>query len=212
MVGSLLIKWTIRLSLICYAVYLGGWLYAPNRRWPATSRLIWTFGCVLFDVHVLCAFHFRHHWSHAAAWRHTAERTHEMLGFAFGDGIFFSYLFLALWTADVLWLWARPPVLTEPPASFTSGSSTNPVQAGASPMPPSQHLMPQTPVWRILVHLFLLFIAINGAVVFEAGPTRLVGIPALLTLAGLAGCRVYNRHVFTKTKCPLPEVRYPAEV
>src|SRR6185503_10143401 len=43
-----------------------------------------------------------------AAYLDTAKQTQEKIGFAFGGGIYFSYLFLALWVADVAWRWLSP--------------------------------------------------------------------------------------------------------
>src|SRR5438270_10441787 len=112
MLGVLLTKWTVRLALICYVVYLAGGLSHLNCHWPRAARAVWTLGCFLFTVHVACAFHFYHQWSHAVVWRFTAERTKQLLGFEFGDGIYFSYVFLVLWIVDVLWLWVSPRLRT----------------------------------------------------------------------------------------------------
>lgn len=179
MIGSLLTQWTIRLALACLAAYLAarllqviGRINASVRRepsvlpiihqpktylqtidccrmftsaaaWETLLRSIWTVGCVLFIAHVVCAFQFTHHWSHAHAWQHTADETKRMMGVAFGDGIYFSYLFLLLWVADVVTLW----------------------------------LNVRRPLWFVAAaYLFLFFIAFNGAIVFEAGPTRPIGI------------------------------------
>jgi len=207
MFGSLLTKWTIRLSLACYVAYLAGWLWRSGPRWPAAARLIWTVSCVLFDVHVACAFHFHHHWSHAAAWRHTADRTEELMGFAFGDGIFFSYVFLGLWLFDVIWLWFLGPTLsfgtqTEPGRTSLGGSPTGSPPVAARPVPPSSPETLQTPWWRVLVHVFLFFIAFNGAIVFESGPTRWIGIVAVAGLAILAAKRIFQGKSVAKTKCP----------
>jgi hypothetical protein len=56
-----------------------------------------------------------------------------------------------------------------------------------------------TPPWRVLVHVFLFFIAFNGAIIFEAGPTRWAGIAACCALAALAGHSGYNRYVRGQT-------------
>src|SRR5262249_20786946 len=101
MPGSLFIAWTIRAALVCYVAYLGGWLTLRDARWLNASRWIWTIGCGLFLAHVAGAFHFVHHWSHAAAWQDTAEQTEKLIGVSFGDGIYFSYLFLVTWVLDV---------------------------------------------------------------------------------------------------------------
>jgi hypothetical protein len=155
------------------------WLTGQAARRPV-ARWVWTTGCGLFLVHVACAFHFYHDWSHAAAWHDTAEQTRELLGVAFGNGIYFSYLFLALWVLDVAWLW-------------TLGSTPFAAAQCASGVPPLAAAEQRTPRWRVLVHAFLLFIAFNGDIVFEAGPTRSAGIVACCGLTALFGSRAYNR-------------------
>jgi len=174
--GALLTSWTIRAALACYAFYVVLAL-AANR--PQSARAVWTTGCGLFVMHVACAFHFYHHWSHAAAWQKTAEETQLLLGIPFGDGIYFSYLFLVLWVCDVLWLW-------------TAGSSQVWSARSASPVPALKAGTSRTPRWRLAVHGFLLFIAVNGAIIFEAGATRIIGIPVVLALAALSVWRAYN--------------------
>lgn len=178
--GELLTRWAVRLALSCFVLYLAGALWGAGRaRWWRVSRWIWTAGCGWMLLHVACAFHFYHHWSHGAAWQSTADETQRMLGVAFGDGIYASYLFLLAWAADVVWLWtfSSPPRAAAMNASGVPGAST---------------IGGQTPIWRLLVHFFLLFIAFNGAIVFEGGPTRWAGIVASLALAALAGRRAYN--------------------
>jgi hypothetical protein len=174
--GDELIRWTIRLALVCYVAYLAGWLVAAGRGrtaggWIHLARGLWTAGCVLFVLHVLAAFHFAHDWSPASAFEKTAVETEALLGFRFGSGIYFSYLFLLVWVADVVWLWRQP--LAGLAGTATSGDS-----------------LPSRPTFswsRLLIHAYLLFIAANGAIVFEAGPTRPAGIVAGVLLAGLAG-------------------------
>ena len=157
MLGTLLTIWTIRLSLAAYALWLGMWLLgsrSPSARW------LYTAACGLFLVHVACAFHFYHHWSHTSALGDTARQTEEMLGVPFGEGIYFSYFFLALWVIDVAWLWLWPRFR---PAWLTAA-----------------------------LQLYLAFIALNGAIVFEAGVTRWIGIPVVVSLGGLAIWRFAN--------------------
>jgi hypothetical protein len=194
MLGVLLTKWTIRLALVCYVTCLAAWLsQRGGPRWQHATRAIWTLGCVLFDVHVACAFHFYHHWSHTIAWQHTAERTRELLGVAVGDGIYFSYLFLVLWIVDVLWLWLPAPkgqaVANRTPSGGSLAASAS---ADAIAVPDSGRGSRTTPRWRVVVHVFLLIIAVNGAIVFEAGPTRWAGIAACLGLGCLIVRRAYN--------------------
>jgi hypothetical protein len=199
MLGSLLTQWTIRLALACLAVYWGGslWLAARstdrrsidrssgNRKTRAEApkftvlQCIWTAGCLLFITHVLCAFHFTHHWSHSHAWEHTAAETQRLMGFSFGDGIYFSYLFLALWVADVALLW----------------------------------LNVQRPTWLAGgIYAFLFFIAFNGAIVFEDGPSRPVGMAVVAILAVVFARYVWKRYSsWTTSKVSVPGTHAEAE-
>jgi hypothetical protein len=171
MLGPLLTNWTIRLALICYAAVLAGEIAAPqSARRSWLARLVWTVGCVLFLCHVDCAFQFYHHLSLAEAYANSAQRTGEMIGFPFGAGIFFSYAFGLLWAGDVLWWWTAPQ-------SYAARS------------------------WWLsnLLHLYLFFIAFNGAVVFEGGPTRWVAGVATLGLLLLLAMRILGRRGATST-------------
>lgn len=173
MPGVLLTSWTIRLALACYVAYLAGWLLVSNRgnwgaSWRAIARWLWTLGCLLFVAHVVCAFQFYHGWSHADAFEKTASETEQLLGVRFGEGIYFSYLFLILWVIDVVAMWKwRSPTVQSP-----------------RPMVAAMH-------W--LLHAYLFFIAFNGAIVFESGPTRWAGIAACLVLGGLAVRAAYTQ-------------------
>ena len=79
-----------------------------------------------------------------------------MLGLRFGEGIYFSYLFMLLWIADGAWWWLRPSSYQARPAKLVGG-----------------------------LVAYLSFIAVNGAIVFEDGITRPVGIVVCVVLAGL---------------------------
>lgn len=72
----------------------------------------------------------------------------------FGQGIYVSYLFTLVWTGDVVWWWFRS-------ASYLSRSSS--ISVG--------------------VHLFMAFIAINGAIIFADGWIRWFGIAAVVLVA-----------------------------
>jgi hypothetical protein len=169
MLGPLLTSWTIRLALLFYAAVLGAEIASPRlvRRWGG-FRWFWTIGCALFLAHVACAFHFYHHWSPAEAYENTALRTGQMLGVEFGAGIYFSYFFAVLWTADAAWWWiARQSYVTRPWWVSTS------------------------------IHAYLFFIAFNGAVVFEAGPTRWFASAGVLGLLLLLLARILGRSPVT---------------
>ena len=191
MLGILLTKWTIRLSLLGYAAYLFCSLTKSAPLHTRALRWLFTIAGGLFVLHVICAFHFYHHWSHAHAWQTTADETQALLGVPYGDGIYFSYLFLALWAADILWLW-----LGSHPSRF-------PLSATNVPQPSLNSL--QTPAWRILVHIYLFFIAFHGAIVFEAGPTRPVGIAFCSVLAGLIALKW---HTSRKQRLAAHELRH----
>ncbi len=148
MLGALATIWTIRLSLLCFFVSLLAWMWSDRlekgRQW---IRVVWGMGFLLFVGHVVCAFHFYHHWSHQAAIADTARQTKEMLGFSFGEGLYFSYLFLIVWGIDSCLQWLAPERLQK------------------------------TPRWlRVSWLLYLVFIAFNGAAVFEGGVSRWGGI------------------------------------
>lgn len=109
--GEFLTRWTIRLALACYVFCLASVIRgrgSTDRQQNQVVRVIWTLGCGLFITHVVAAFGYYHHFSHQAAYDDTARQTREQLGFAFGGGIYFSYVFLALWILDVAWRWLAP--------------------------------------------------------------------------------------------------------
>lgn len=176
--GTLLTHWTIRVALSLYALALAIELrpvirksvtpgdgstdshaQAPRSAAETTADLrcwLWTAACIAFLAHVACAFHFYHGWSHQSALDDTARQTRELMGVAFGRGIWFSYAFALLWVADVLWWWSSS-------ASYQHRST-----------------------WlHGAIHGYMFFIALNGAIVFESGVTRWLGIPVTLLLAVL---------------------------
>lgn len=72
-----------------------------------TARLAWTAGCGLYLLHVLSAFALVHHWSHVAAYEHTADRTAAVVGWRWGGGLYINYAFTLLWLADTTAWWVR---------------------------------------------------------------------------------------------------------
>lgn len=163
-VGPLLISWTVRIALLCYAVATVITLLQPATiHRTQILRPLWTAGALLFVAHVTAAFHFEHHWSHAQAVQSTAIQTEQLIGIPFGQGLWFSYLFVLLWIADAAWSWIQP-----------------------------SKWLNRRPTITLALHAWLFFIAFNGAVVFEAGPTRPAGILVTALLAGLALRRLPN--------------------
>ncbi len=118
------------------------------------ARGCWAGGAVLMWAHVAAAFAAAHDWSHAAAVRETARQTQALTGIDWGGGVWVNYLFAAVWTADALWWCLRPAGYAARPRRLDVG-----------------------------VTAFLGFIAVNGAVVFEDGATRWVGVACCGLLA-----------------------------
>lgn len=108
LLGSTLILWTVRLSVGLYAAALWRYLFVLRRKRQADRiyLILWTASWVMCVIHVLCAFHFEHHWSHAAGLRHTAEMTGRVVGIYWDGGLYINYAFLAWWGLDVGLLWA----------------------------------------------------------------------------------------------------------
>jgi hypothetical protein len=159
--GEVLTRWTVRAALALYAVAVAGQLLRPRTRagW-AGLRWVWTLGCLLYLGHVAGAFHFYHGWSHAAAYAETARRTEELFGIAWGGGLYFNYVFTAVWVGDVVWWWAS-----------ASSYETRPRWLGR------------------VVYGFMAFMAFNGAVVFGTGLVRWAGLAVCLALAVLWGVK-----------------------
>lgn len=156
---------SIGLALIGYWVTLcmlaGGPRSAKASRW---LRGLWTVSCLAFLIHVVSAYHFEYRWDHQEAVTRTAEQTKNLLGVAFGEGLYFNYVFMFVWIADVVFWW--------------SGTDRYPAR----------------PMWlTLIVHGYLFFIAFNGAVVFKSGVTRVVGLLGSAVLAVLLGKRIVTR-------------------
>lgn len=150
-----LVRWSVRIAMLLYVVALAGEIQATRkgereatiRRW---QRICWTLGCLVFLVHVATAFHFQHGWSHRLAMEHTAQVAELVVGWAFGEGIYFSYAFTLLWSLDVAWMWLGPVSREQRARSMT-----------------------------VVLHVFMLTIVVNGAIIFATGPTRWVGLLVL---------------------------------
>jgi hypothetical protein len=143
-----LVRWTVRVAL---AFYVAALAVRPASR---PGRPFWTLGCLWYLAHVAAAFHFHHGWSHAAAYDHTARRTAEVFGLHWGGGLWWNYLFTAVWVADAAWLWVAP-------VSYQWRAR-----------------------WlNLAIHGFLGFLAFNATVVFASGPVRWAGLAATIGLA-----------------------------
>lgn len=156
-----LTHWTARVAMGLYAAGLMGMLL----RWPPARWVfpVWAAGCLVFLLHVGCAFHEVHGWSHAAALHHTAAQTEIVVGFATGAGLYLNYAFLLIWAGDALYWWVRP-----------------------------ERYRARTRWITLTLHGFLFFMAFNATVVFASGPTRWVGLCVSVFLPGV-WCRTRKK-------------------
>lgn len=132
---------------------VGEWRRCAGRGTKAAGRREWTAGALAALGHAAAAFHFRHGWSHTAAAAETARQTVAVTGLDWGGGLYVNYLFLAVWTGDAAWWWLNPETFGRRPKALDRA-----------------------------VHTFLLFMFVNGAVVFARGPIRVVGTAAVLAV------------------------------
>lgn len=171
--GDLATRWTVRVALAGY--FFGAGLStrsaSPARR--KMGRAAWTLGCVCYLAHVACAFHFFHHWSHAAAVERTAEQTALVTGWRWGGGVYVNYAFTAIWLADTIARWLPwPDGKSQPATQVCNGVAT------------------ALPWWpEAAVQAFMWFIVFNAAVVFGHGMVRWFGLAGCLSVLVAAATR-----------------------
>lgn len=152
MIGDLLTRWTIRIALGCWVAGCGLEMSRDNTRRGPLQMWLWVVGCVFYWLHVLAAYHYFHDWSQQAAFESVRQQSAEVVGVGFGYGIIFNWLFGFVWIADCLWLWLR---------HRSVGRETN---------------EPRGNRWHIAAQAFMLFMWLNGAIVFATGAIRWVSI------------------------------------
>ncbi|MCA1563668.1 MAG: hypothetical protein LC804_26605 [Acidobacteria bacterium] len=146
--GELLTRGSIWIAVVMYAASEGALRRAgQSPRAEPMARWFWTCGCVAYLVHVLAAFHAFFDWSHARAYADTARQTQQMIGVPYGAGIYFNYVFTALWLSETVWWWSAPAQFRRRPRAV-----------------------------GIIIRGFFLFIVFNGAIVFATGGSRWLGI------------------------------------
>lgn len=150
-------------AIVAFVFYVGSILLrlmagnGGNRRPMDGSRLLWIAGSVIFVVHVVCAFHFVHHWSHGHAFAATARQTAHATGVASGEGLYLNYALTIIWLADAAWWWR----------------SRLGYEKRARPIG-----------W--LVHGFMAFMWFNATVVFGHGLARSLGVAGCVQLIAAA--------------------------
>ncbi|MEW4487662.1 hypothetical protein AB1L42_06245 [Thalassoglobus sp. JC818] len=116
------VHWTARLMVVCYLlrvmIDLRSGSLAPDHNSQSRARVLWTIGCVLFLTHLSFAFAFIHHFDHAHAYQHTAERTAKVIGVEWGGGIYVNHAFAIFWIYDVLRWWTRGVESARIPRSY----------------------------------------------------------------------------------------------
>jgi hypothetical protein len=143
-----LVRTTMILATVAWAA--GEALMRRSASSDRLARAMWTIGIALALVHVGLAFHFVYAWDHEAAVVATADQAADRFGWGWRGSIYFNYVFLAVWLADVGWWWLAPQ-------SHASRSA-------------------RLEVARLAVFAFMF---LNGAVIFASGVGRLVGIVSL---------------------------------
>ena len=151
--------WAVRgtawLAMASY--FVGAILLLRARGRPTRARAArwaWAAGCDFYFWHVLAAFHFRHDWSHSNAVAHVAQQSGELIGRPIEAGIWFNYALLLVWIIDAAWLWI------DERGYFHRSKSIS---------------------WAL--HSFILFMIINGAIVFAPAEVRWPSAAALGVLA-----------------------------
>lgn len=149
-VGVEITRWAARVAVSGWLVWVILVLLGSRSR---QARWAWTLGLVAHLLHVVFAFHAIHHWSHQAAWEHTAQMTERVVGFGWGAGVWVNYVFTLAWLVDVAWSWSGPVDR----------------RRGA--------------VHAWLAYGFSAFMFVNATVVFGVwGGWKLVGVPAAIAV------------------------------
>jgi len=99
--GEHLMLWTVRAGVACYVIALWRWLFFTVRPDRVYLRF-WFAAWLLCVIHVVCAFHFRHHWNHDTALQHTADMTERVVGLKWGGGLYINYIFLLCWGCSAI--------------------------------------------------------------------------------------------------------------
>ena len=161
-VGEMLTRNTVRLALAWYAAALWLMIRMQPQDWSAESpRGRLARWCWTWGLASFLV-HVAFAFHFYHQWAHAHAVAHTQEASGFGEGLYFSYLFTLLWAADVAWWWLTSERYASRPRAVDRG-----------------------------LHAFMLLMVFNGAVVYESGPIRWVGIAIF---AGLAGTWLVARH------------------
>ena len=138
--------WAIRFALILMVGVLILEAFGKSKI-DRSLATSWFIGAVLSLCHSAGALATFHQGSQSLAFQATEEQTKELLGIQIGAGLFVNYAFVLVWIADACIRLFIPARYCQFPAAYA-----------------------------LSVQSFLVFIAINGAIVFQQGWTRWIGI------------------------------------
>jgi hypothetical protein len=152
---DLIVRGTIWTALALFVAGEAGRQLALTRGRPVPWALpVFASGALLCALHFVAVFQWHHAWSHESAVAATAVQTAALFGIGWGGGVWFNYVFLALWAGDAI-AWARDPL-----------SATRPPSRGA---------------W--IRRSFYALIIVNAAVVFVPWPMQVLGVAICAVLA-----------------------------
>jgi hypothetical protein len=153
-VGDALTRNTVRLSLAWYAAAVGLMLFLEPADWPVGTTRGWAARwCWTWGL-ICFLVHLAMAFHYFHHWSHADAFERTRQVSGVGEGIYVSYLFTLLWCADVAYWWLAP-----------------------------QRYAARSAWIDRTLHAFMLFIVLNGTVVFESGPIRWAGLLGLAALA-----------------------------
>ena len=117
------------------------------------TAILWLVGALLSMYHSLGSIATIYHGSQTMAFEATAQETEELLGIRFGAGLYVNYAFVFVWLVDALIRVVSPAIYRQLPKAY-----------------------------RYFTNGFLIFIAINGAIVFQSGWIRGIGLACVAML------------------------------
>lgn len=138
--------WAIRFALLAMFIVFVAEANGKKRT-NRSLAVIWLFGASLSLCHGMGTIATFHNGSQSIAWESTAQQTEALIGLRIGAGLFVNYAFILIWLID----------------------------SGVCLLAPKSYDRLPKAICRT-INGFLIFIAINGAIVFQPGWTRWIGI------------------------------------
>ncbi len=148
--------WAIRIAL-GLMVLVFAFEIRGGKSTDRTTASLWLVGALLSLCHSLGSLATFHHGSQLMAIEATAQQTQELIGIRFGAGLFVNYAFDLVWIVDATVRMISPAIYNKMPKAY-----------------------------RYCTNGFLIFIAINGAIVFQSGWIRAIGLACVAMLLMLS--------------------------